>query len=113
METIKLGIVREGKTPPDKRVPFSPLQMVEIEQRYPHVKMIVEESDIRCYTDNEYRDQGIEVRSDISDCDMMMGIKEVPIASLVPRKTYLFFSHTMKQQPHNQAMPTRLKIVVR
>lgn len=104
METIKLGIVKEGKIPPDKRVPFSPLQVVEIEQRYPHVKVIVEESAIRCYTDAEYREKGIEVRSDISDCEILMGIKEVPIAHLVPKKTYLFFSHTMKRQPYNRGL---------
>ncbi len=104
METIKLGIVKEGKMPPDKRVPFSPLQIVEIEQRYPHVKVIVEESAIRCYTDDEYRKMGIEVSSDISDCEILMGIKEVPIANLVPKKTYLFFSHTMKQQPYNRSL---------
>lgn len=104
METIKIGIVKEGKLPPDKRVPFTPLQIVEIEQRYPHVKVIVEESAIRCYTDEEYREKGIEVSSDISDCEILMGIKEVPVDSLIPKKTYLFFSHTMKQQPHNQLL---------
>jgi len=104
METIRLGIIREGKTPPDKRVPFTPLQAVEIEQRYPHVKVIVQESNIRAFTDDEYREKGIEVASDVSDCDILMGIKEVPVQNLVAKKTYLFFSHTTKKQPHNKKL---------
>ncbi|MEZ4973159.1 MAG: NAD(P)-dependent oxidoreductase [Cyclobacteriaceae bacterium] len=102
METIKLGIIKEGKVPPDKRVPFTPLQVVEIEQRYPHVKVIVQESGVRAFTDDEYREKGIEVSSDVTDCDILMGIKEVPIKDLIPKKTYLFFSHTTKKQPYNR-----------
>ncbi len=104
METIKIGIIREGKNPPDKRVPFSPLQVVEIEQRYPHVKVVVQESKIRSFSDEEYREKGIEVVSDVTDCDILMGIKEVPIAELIPKKTYLFFSHTTKKQPYNKTL---------
>ncbi|MEQ9593684.1 MAG: NAD(P)-dependent oxidoreductase, partial [Cyclobacteriaceae bacterium] len=104
METIKIGIIREGKNPPDKRVPFSPLQVVEIEQRYPHVKVVVQESKIRSFSDEEYREKGIEVVSDVTDCDILMGIKEVPISELIPKKTYLFFSHTTKKQPYNKTL---------
>ncbi|GAB1444613.1 MAG: alanine dehydrogenase [Cyclobacteriaceae bacterium] len=104
MEIIRLGIIKEGKTPPDKRVPFSPLQVVEIEQRYPHVKVVVQESSVRAFTDDEYREKGIEVKSDVSDCEILMGIKEVPISDLIPRKTYLFFSHTIKKQPYNKKL---------
>ncbi len=104
MEIIRLGIIKEGKIPPDKRVPFSPLQVVEIEQRYPHVKVVVQESAVRAFTDDEYREKGIEVRSDVSDCEILMGIKEVPITDLIPKKTYLFFSHTIKKQPYNKKL---------
>lgn len=104
MEIVRIGIIREGKTPPDKRVPFSPLQVIEIEQRYPHVKVIVQESPVRAFTDDEYREKGIEVKPDVSDCDILMGIKEVPIPDLIPKKTYLFFSHTTKKQPYNKKL---------
>ncbi len=104
METIRLGIIKEGKIPADKRVPFSPLQLVEIEQRYPHVKVIVQESDIRAFTNQEYRENGIEVVKDVDDCDILMGIKEVPISDLISKKTYLFFSHTTKKQPYNKKL---------
>ncbi len=61
MQTIKIGLIREGKTPPDKRVPFTPSQVKEIQQRYEHVKMICEESPIRCFKDDEYAEAGAEV----------------------------------------------------
>ena len=104
METIRLGIIKEGKTPPDKRVPFSPIQCVEIEQRYPHVKVVVQSSRIRAYKDDEYRELGIEVVTNVNDCDILMGIKEVPVSNLIPKKTYLFFSHTAKKQPYNRKL---------
>ena len=101
---LKIGLIREGKIPPDKRVPFTPLQVEEIEQRFPHVKVLCESSEIRCFKDEEYKDLDIEVTKNVQECDILMGIKEVPIASLVPDKTYLFFSHTLKKQPHNQKL---------
>jgi len=104
MKSIKLGIIREGKVPPDKRVPFTPLQTEEIQQRFPHVKVICQSSEVRAFKDDEYRELGIEVRPDVTDCDILMGIKEVPIADLIPNKTYLFFSHTIKKQPYNKKL---------
>ena len=104
MNTIKLGILREGKVPPDKRVPFTPLQAEEIEQRYPHVKVIVQPSAVRCFEDSEYAKLDLEVRENLQDCDILMGIKEVQIPDLIPGKTYLFFSHTIKKQPYNKKL---------
>lgn len=102
LKPIKLGIIREGKTPPDKRVPFTPLQAEEIMQRFPHVSVIVQSSMVRAFKDDEYRELGIAVKDDISGCDILMGIKEVPMDQLIPNKTYLFFSHTIKKQPYNK-----------
>src|SRR5690606_896042 len=104
MKKVKIALIREGKIPPDKRVAFTPLQAEEIQQRFSNVQIIVQNSDIRCFKDDEYSSLDIEVREDISDCDIMMGIKEVPIDSLVPDKTYLFFSHTLKKQPYNKKL---------
>lgn len=99
-----IGIIREGKVPPDKRVPFTPIQIVEIQQRYPYVKIICQESDVRCFKDEEYKVLGITVQEDVSQCDILMGIKEVPVDQLIPEKTYLFFSHTIKKQPYNKTL---------
>ena len=102
--TFKIGLIREGKTPPDKRVAFTPLQVEEIEQRFPDVKVVCESSEIRCFKDEEYKALDIDVTNNIQDCDILMGIKEVPAPSLIPGKTYLFFSHTLKKQPYNRKL---------
>jgi alanine dehydrogenase len=104
VDTIKLALISEGKVPPDKRVPFTPLQAEEIMQRFPHVKMVCQPSTTRCFKEAEYKELGISVQEDVSDCDILMGIKEVPIQNLIANKTYLFFSHTLKKQPYNQKL---------
>ncbi len=104
MDSITIGLIREGKIPPDKRVPFTPFQAEEIEQRYAHVKVICQQSSIRCFNDSEYEELGITVSDDVSKCDILMGIKEVSIQDLISDKTYLFFSHTIKQQPYNRKL---------
>src|SRR5260221_11188710 len=101
-EPISIGLIREGRDRPERRVPFTPLQAEEIQQRFPHVKVICQQSPVRCFQDDEYAAWGIEVLPDVSFCDVLMGIKEVPIMNLIPNKTYLFFSHTLKRQPHNR-----------
>lgn len=101
---LRIALIKEGKTPPDKRVPFTPFQVAEIHQRFPHVQVTVEPSEIRCFQDREYRALDIPVSADLSACDILMGIKEVPIDRLIPNKTYLFFSHTIKKQPHNRRL---------
>lgn len=104
MRPITIGLIREGKTPPDKRVPLTPKKCTEAETRFPCLQIVAQESTIRCFSDDEYRAAGIEVRSDIADCDILMGVKEVPAAQLIPNKTYLFFSHTVKKQPANREL---------
>ena len=99
-----IGLIREGKTPPDKRVPLTPKKCVEAQASFPDLQLVVQSSAVRSYADQEYRDLGIEVRNDVSACDVLMGVKEVPIDQLIPNKTYLFFSHTVKKQPANRQL---------
>jgi saccharopine dehydrogenase (NAD+, L-lysine forming) len=101
---IRLGLLAEGKIPPDKRVAFTPAQAADIMKEFPGVKVVCQRSAVRSYKDEEYAAQGIDVVSDVSNCDILMGIKEVPIAQLVTGKMYLFFSHTIKKQPHNKKL---------
>ena len=101
---VRIGLIREGKVPPDKRVPFTPLQCEEIEQRFSGVRITCQPSETRCFNDEEYRELDIEVTSDMAQCDILMGIKEVPIQELIAEKTYLCFSHTLKKQPYNQKL---------
>lgn len=100
---MKIGIIREGKIPPDARVPFSPLQCQHIIQHFPF-EIVVQPSPVRCYKDEEYQAAGIPLVTDVSDCDILMGIKEVPTDQLIPGKTYCIFSHTIKAQPHNRKL---------
>lgn len=102
MNQVKLGIIREGKVPPDKRVPLTPKQCKLVEMKFPQVKVLVQESPIRAFRDEEYEAEGIEVVSDLSDCDIIMGVKEVNIGDLIPGKKFMFFSHTIKKQPYNR-----------
>ena len=104
MSQIHIGIIREGKIPPDKRVPLTPEQCVRVQQLFPAVKIIVEPSEIRAFTDQEYESVGITVSSDLSKCAILFGVKEVPMAQLIPNKTYFFFSHTYKKQPYNRTL---------
>ena len=99
---MKIGILREEKIPADKRVAFSPAQCRRILNDYPNIEIQVQSSDIRCFKDNEYVDLAISVVDDISDCDILFGIKEVPKEKLIANKTYLYFSHTIKEQEYNR-----------
>ena len=100
----RIGLIREGKIPADNRVSLTPAQCKWIHKNVPQIQIIVQSSAHRCFSDREYLSAGIEVREDITDSDILLGIKEVPIEQLIPGKTYLFFSHTKKKQPHNQQL---------
>ncbi len=101
---IRIGLIRETKMPTDNRVAFIPSQCKWIQQNFHNVKIIVQSSPDRCYTDREYSIAGIEVKDDVSDCDILFGIKEVKKENLIPGKTYLLFSHTKKKQSYNQEL---------
>lgn len=101
---ITLGLIREGKVPADNRVALTPGQCKWLQKQYPQLRIKVQSCSTRCYTDKEYRMASIEVTTLLEDCDFLMGIKEVPVSELLAGKTYLFFSHTKKKQPHNQGL---------
>ena len=101
---IKIGLIAERKNPPDKRVAFTPAQCLKIQAEFPGIKILVEPSPMRCIPDREYEALGIPVSNDLSDAEILFGIKEVPIEALIPGKTYFFFSHTIKKQAHNRRL---------
>ncbi len=101
---MKFGIIKERKNPPDRRVIFSPDELTKLKKQYQNCSIKVESSDIRIFTDEEYSNVGIEVADDISDCDVLFGVKEVPLENLIPNKAYFFFSHTIKKQPYNRKL---------
>ena len=99
---LKIGLLREGKIPADNRVALTPAQCKWIQTHLSGYRVIAQKSPHRCFSDREYQMAGVELNEDMDGCDILLGIKEVPISMLIPKKTYLFFSHTRKQQPHNQ-----------
>ena len=101
---MKIGIIRERKNPPDRRVVFSPDALVEAVKKFPTIKFKIEPSETRIFADDSYFNKGFEVAEDLSDCDILLGVKEVPIEHLIPRKKYFFFSHTIKKQPYNRPL---------
>ncbi|AZJ36601.1 NAD(P)-dependent oxidoreductase [Tenacibaculum singaporense] len=101
---MKFGIIKERKNPPDRRVVFSPEKLQEFKEQFPQAEIVVESSDIRVFSDEAYTKAGFEVTNDVSDCDVLLGVKEVPIDNLIPNKKYFFFSHTIKKQPYNRKL---------
>jgi len=100
---MKLGVIKEGKNPPDKRVPLTPKQCAFLQQKF-SFEIVVQPSPIRCYSDQEYVEEGIMLQDNLSDCDVILGVKEVPITYLIKDKTFVFFSHTIKKQPYNKSL---------
>jgi len=104
MGKIKIVLIKEGKVPKDKRVALTPYQARQVMERFPEVDLVAQTSDIRCFTDQDYLNEGIQVVDSVDDCDILLGVKEVPIPNLIANKTYFFFSHTIKKQPYNQPL---------
>jgi len=101
---MKFAIIKERKNPPDRRVVFSPEKLAEARTQFPTAEFVVESSDIRIFPDAAYKSLGFKVTDDVSDADVMIGVKEVPIENLIPNKKYFYFSHTIKKQPYNRKL---------
>ena len=101
---MKIGVLQEEKVPADKRVPLTPKQCRQLLDTYPDIEILVKSSAIRCFSDAMYIAEGINIVDDLSDCDVLIGVKEVPKESLIANKTYLYFSHTIKEQSYNRGL---------
>lgn len=100
---IKVGVINEGKVPPDSRVPITPRQAQELSVN-PELEVVFQSSSGRCFADDEYRSAGATIVDNVEDCDFLIGVKEVPIKQLIPNKNYIFFSHTHKKQVYNRPL---------
>ena len=101
---MKFAIIKERKNPPDKRVVLTPKACQKLLKTFPQIEIKVESSDVRTFSDEDYKNIGLEVSEKIDDCDVMLGVKEVPVEALIPNKKYFFFSHTIKKQPYNRKL---------
>ena len=106
---MKIGIIKETKTPPDSRVLLTPKQCSFVVNKFPNIEIVVQASPSRSYKDDEYINEGITLQEDLSDCDVLVGVKEQVVSTLIPNKTYFFFSHTAKEQEYNRPL---LKAIV-
>ncbi len=94
-----IGIRRENKNKWERRVPLTPSDCKKLINEGIHI--IIQPSALRCFTDKQYSDVGVEISENISIANVIIGVKEVPLDCLLPYKTYLYFSHTIKGQPTN------------
>ena len=99
---MKIGIIKEGKTPPDRRVGLTPAQCAHLKETYPELEIKVQRSPIPCFHDEDYANAGTEFVDKVNDCDVIFGVKEVKYEMLAAGKTMLFFSHTIKKQQYNR-----------
>ena len=97
-----IGIRREDKNRWERRTPLIPKDVIKyVQQGY---KFVVQPSPIRAFADEQYRDAGAKIEEDLSDVELILGIKEIPVDKIIPDKTYMIFSHTVKGQKYNMAM---------
>lgn len=102
---LRIGLIKEGKVPSDRRVVLTPENARKLMDKYPQtVVVVVQENENRCFTNEEYRQFGIEIVREVFQCDLLLGVKEVPVNQLIEGKTYMFFSHTIKKQEHNRKL---------
>lgn len=101
---VTFALIKERKSPPDRRVVFSPQKCQEVMNTFPEANILVEASDIRVFSNAEYRDAGCPVVENVEGAEVLLGVKEVPVEELIPKKKYFFFSHTIKKQPYNRKL---------
>ena len=92
-----ISIIREARVD-ENRAPLTPNQIKTLTNKFPNLQVFVQPSKKRCFKDEDYSKVGAKVKEDISSSDIIFGVKEVEIATLIENKTYLFFSHTTKVQ---------------
>ncbi len=105
--TASLGIRREDKSIWERRVPVTPQDAAALQAEH-GIRVVVQPSPIRAFTDREYIQAGIPVQEDLSSCQAIIGIKEMPPSFFQPNKAYIFFAHVIKGQSYNMPMLRRM-----
>jgi len=102
-----IGIRRESKNRWERRTPITPEQVKRLKNDH-GLDFCVQPSELRIFPDEDYRAAGAEICEDLSGCNIILGVKEVPEHEVIPEKTYMFFSHTIKGQEKNMGMLSRM-----
>lgn len=98
-----IGIRRENKNEWEKRTPLIPEDIKSLIEKY-GLRALVQPSSIRTFNDVEYKSAGAEIDEDLNHADLIFGVKEIPNEFILEHKTYVYFSHVIKGQPHNMPM---------
>jgi hypothetical protein len=104
MSTV--GIRREDKHEWEARAPLTPEAVGELVVA--GIGVVVQPSITRAFPDAAYAAAGATIAEDMSGCEVVLAVKEVPVAALSPGAAYVFFSHTIKGQPQNMPMLRRM-----
>lgn len=102
-QTKVIGILREIKSKWERRCALTPREVKQLVAEG-GIKVLVQPSTSRCYTDEEFEEVGAIIQEDLSECDVIFGVKEVPMQNIIAAKTYFFFSHTIKAQEYNMPL---------
>jgi len=105
-----ISIIKEARVD-ENRTPFVPNQIQTLISDFPELKILVQPSKNRCFKDEDYSKSGAKIEEDISQSDVIFGIKEVEISKLIENKTYLFFSHTSKIRKDNSQATQNAAII--
>jgi saccharopine dehydrogenase (NAD+, L-lysine-forming) len=98
-----IGIRHEDKYAMERRAPLTP-KHVERLVKHKKLDIVIQSSEKRIFTDEEYLKAGAKVSKDLKKCSVIFGVKEMPISFFEPEKTYVFFAHVIKGQQHNMPM---------
>ncbi|MBE0643317.1 MAG: hypothetical protein IH600_04500 [Bacteroidetes bacterium] len=98
-----IGIRKETKDKTQKRVPLSPEQVADLRTAH-GLRVLVQSMPQRVFSDEDYSAAGAELTDDLSESNVVFGVKEIQPDLMLDGMAYVFFSHTIKAQPYNMAM---------
>ncbi|MGB5287110.1 MAG: bifunctional lysine ketoglutarate reductase /saccharopine dehydrogenase family protein [Ignavibacteriaceae bacterium] len=98
-----IGIRRADKNKWERRTPLIPDDLKYLKEKF-GIQTLVQPSDIRAYTNDQYAAAGVEVIEDIHSANTIFAVKEIPLHFYREGKTYIFFSHTIKGQAYNMPL---------
>lgn len=94
-QLTNIGIIRESRND-ENRTPLVPEHIKKYKESNPNINFIIQPSNSRCFSDEEYELCGAKINENLNECSIIFGVKEIDPNILINNRTYLFFSHTFK-----------------
>jgi alpha-aminoadipic semialdehyde synthase len=101
--SISIGIRHEDRYLMERRAPLTPKHVKWLVSQQ-KLDIVVQTSEKRVFKDEEYIKSGAKIAKDLKKCEVIFGVKEMPVTFFEKGKTYIFFSHVIKGQPGNMPM---------